>query len=263
MIRRKEVSGDWKYGLGLLFLMWLLIPTQNYIYTPSSLISLTTRTPPIYTQKQKEKVFPKSKEFESQYNELRKELEEHLPDRVKFPYADAAYGSKFISKFKNNQGKIDKNWRIFPVKMAGAFVDSGKQMFPKLASLCEDRNIVSSFYSVLEPKTKIPLHVGYYKGVLRYQLGMIIPKQREDVFICVNQQKYNWTEGEGVIFDDTFPHQVYNNTDQVRVILYLDVIRPLPPVLNEMNRGFFILAAKSKAVKKENDKLEKKLKIIK
>ena len=31
-----------------------------------------------------------------------------------------------------------------------------------------------------------------------------------------------------MIFDDTFNHEVWNDTDETRVVLFVDVLRPLP-----------------------------------
>ena len=71
----------------------------------------------------------------------------------------------------------------------------------------------------------IPIHVGYYKGFIRYQLGVIIPKETEKCYLCVNGEKYNWKEGEDVMFDDTFAHKVYNETEDIRVVVYMDIER--------------------------------------
>ena len=38
----------------------------------------------------------------------------------------------------------------------------------------------------------------------------------------------HWEEGKSMIFDDTFNHEVWNDTDETRVVLFVDVLRPLP-----------------------------------
>jgi beta-hydroxylase len=90
------------------------------------------------------------------------------------------------------------------------------------------------------------------KDVMRYKLAIKVPRDRENVFICVNGEKYNWTEGEGVLFDDTYPHKVYNNTNEDRVVLYMDVLRPfLNPFLDLLNRFVVYLVSNSSIAKKE------------
>jgi len=56
------------------------------------------------------------------------------------------------------------------------------------------------------------------------------------------------------LFDDTFEHEVWNDTNGVRVILFMDVLRPLPYLAGLLNRmtipaitaSPFIRAAKRK-----------------
>jgi beta-hydroxylase len=37
----------------------------------------------------------------------------------------------------------------------------------------------------------------------------------------------HWSEGQALIFDDTFNHEVWNDTDGYRVVLFVDFARPL------------------------------------
>jgi aspartate beta-hydroxylase len=45
-----------------------------------------------------------------------------------------------------------------------------------------------------------------------------------------------WQEGEAILFDDTYYHEVVNKADEDRVILVVDVLRPLPPLAYLVNR---------------------------
>ena len=38
---------------------------------------------------------------------------------------------------------------------------------------------------------------------------------------------YYWKNGEGVVFDDTYMHEAFNDSDRVRVVLFLDVRRKM------------------------------------
>jgi aspartate beta-hydroxylase/beta-hydroxylase len=46
---------------------------------------------------------------------------------------------------------------------------------------------------------------------------------------------YVWKEGEGVLFDDSWPHEVINRSREPRVVLIVDVPRPLPLVPRLVN----------------------------
>ena len=40
-----------------------------------------------------------------------------------------------------------------------------------------------------------------------------------------------------MVFDDTFNHEVWNDTDETRVVLFVDVLRPLPFPESLINRA--------------------------
>ncbi|MHB8233624.1 MAG: aspartyl/asparaginyl beta-hydroxylase domain-containing protein, partial [Solirubrobacteraceae bacterium] len=77
---------------------------------------------------------------------------------------------------------------------------------------------------------------GPYKGVLRYHLGLIVPEDAESCRIRVGDDIRHWQAGKSMIFDDTFNHEVWNDTDETRVVLFVDVLRPLPEPESTINR---------------------------
>jgi aspartyl/asparaginyl beta-hydroxylase (cupin superfamily) len=52
-----------------------------------------------------------------------------------------------------------------------------------------------------------------------------------------------------VLFDDTFLHDAANLTDQVRVVLFLDVARKMPWPLALLNRILLWIAHQDKSVR--------------
>ena len=53
--------------------------------------------------------------------------------------------------------------------------------------------------------------------------------------------EYRWREGEGVLWDDTYEHEVWNRSDGWRIVFLLDVVRPnmplVPRVLHKLIYG--------------------------
>jgi beta-hydroxylase len=45
----------------------------------------------------------------------------------------------------------------------------------------------------------------------------------------------HWEEGKSMFFDDTFEHEVWNDTDGQRVVLFMDVMRPLRFPMSMLN----------------------------
>lgn len=113
-------------------------------------------------------------------------------------------------------------------------------------------------FSVLGPGKYIPPHKGIYKGI--YRCLFVLQTQENAAWILINKKKIYFKNGESVIFDETFEHEVKNESNAPRVALYLDIYRKLPFPLNVLNRLMYFLIRKSPFVKnilKEYKKLEK------
>jgi beta-hydroxylase len=94
----------------------------------------------------------------------------------------------------------------------------------------------TAMFSILSPRKHILDHRGPYKGVLRYHLGLIVPQDAEACRIRVGEDYRHWEAGRSMIFDDTYNHEVWNDTDETRVVLFVDVLRPLPEPWSTINR---------------------------
>jgi beta-hydroxylase len=55
----------------------------------------------------------------------------------------------------------------------------------------------------------------------------------------------HWEEGEGLLFDDTYHHEVWNDTDEERAILFMDVERPLRFPVSLLNKAVIALVGLS------------------
>jgi aspartyl/asparaginyl beta-hydroxylase (cupin superfamily) len=194
------------------------------LYPFSSLITLSTSTPEFLD---KDVYFPKGKLFEESFDSIRNELDTFLVttnDGSLVTETANTYGG--TNKAIGSGGDGIKSWRLFQIKVLGTILPGAIDTFPTVVRLLEEcDDVVACAVSILEPNVIIPSHVGYMKGVVRYMFPLKIPVKRDDCFLCVNKKKYSWTEGQGVVWDDTYPHMVENNTDETRVVLYMDVKR--------------------------------------
>ncbi|GLV43167.1 Aspartyl beta-hydroxylase [Carabus blaptoides fortunei] len=91
-------------------------------------------------------------------------------------------------------------------------------------------------FSVMHPGTHVWPHCGPTNSRLRAHLGLIIPS---DTCIRVAEEIRYWKEGEVILFDDSFEHEVWHNGSDIRLILIIDVWHPeltdsekrsLPPI---------------------------------
>lgn len=129
-----------------------------------------------------------------------------------------------------------KNWNVYMIYLLGYQSKEASALCPTLCELLKSiPNLIQAFFSILEPGKEIPLHEGPYIGYLRYHLGIHIPKHNPPEII-VNNEPYQWREGEAVLFDDSWPHKVHNQSNDYRVVLIIDVLRPLPFMPNLVNQ---------------------------
>jgi len=121
--------------------------------------------------------------------------------------------------------------------------------FPAVAARCPRTmevlraipGMTNAFFSLLAPGTHIPSHRGAYNGLLRFHLGLTVPQPAEDCWIRVGSRVLSWQEGRGMVFDDTYNHEVRNDTAGPRAVLFVDFARPLHSPFEQLNRA--LLAA--------------------
>ena len=130
----------------------------------------------------------------------------------------------------------DDRWKTFFLYGFGFRSDTNCALCPETARLVESvPGMKTAMFSILAPHKHIPDHCGPYKGVVRYHLALKVPEPREQCRIRVGDEIVTWEEGRSLLFDDTYEHEVWNDTDDERVVLFLDVVRPLRFPMNIVN----------------------------
>jgi aspartyl/asparaginyl beta-hydroxylase (cupin superfamily) len=204
--------------------------------------------------------FPWVEQVERSWLTIREELEAVMA------HHDALPNFQDISK---DQIEItdDDRWKTLFLYGYGFKAKLATELCPNTALLMEQiPGMTTAMFSILSPRKHILDHRGPYKGVLRYHLGLIVPEQADRCRIRVGEDIRHWEEGKSLIFDDTFNHEVWNDTDETRVVLFVDVLRPLPTPWSQLNKlivkaiGYspFVLDAKRNNEAWEKGFLERK-----
>jgi len=127
-----------------------------------------------------------------------------------------------------------RDWRMFIIKAYGVTVENNLQRCPTVAALLEQApEVVSALFSYLAPGKHIPEHRGPFRGILRFHLMLSMPRDDAGKPACVmniDGVPYLLGDGESLLWDDTYPHEVWNRSDRVRVALLLDVWRKDMPM---------------------------------
>lgn len=166
--------------------------------------------------------------LEEHYPAIRAEAERALMVRAALPnFQDVAPGWIRLTD--------DDQWKLFWFVGYGVWDDPNCLRCPTTAAVLRAiPGLITGFFSILGPRKRLPPHYGPYRGVLRHHLALIVPEP-DACGIRVGDQVRHWHEGRSLVFDDTYQHEAWNDTDSERVVLFLDIKRPLRPPMNWIN----------------------------
>ena len=230
----------------LLITFVLFSPFKCFLDVLNYTIAEQTVFKPFYDVKS----IPELQYVEDAYLDICEEMEAILPDIDNIPTMHDVYNNmvdngKGRSTIVKKLNKIAErliygpdtdifnkintpDWQTFNLIIFNQEVPENASRCPKtVEALKRVPGMQSCLFSIMGPGAYVPPHSDPGKGVIRYHLGLKVPKDRDKCFICVDGIKYHWKEGEGVLFDDVFEHWVQNDTDETRVILFVDILRPL------------------------------------
>ena len=227
-----------------------LIEPAIYALLYSLVAPLFVRNPPFVDL---DRMFANHRVIQAAYADIRAEAEVLLrsPERIpKFHEVDPLQTA--IS------GRDEIPWRTFFLKGYGIWHESNTKLMPKtVAALRQLPEVDTAMVSILGAGKHIPPHRGFYKGVYRYHLGLIVPDDAP-VYIVCGGQEYHWREGEGVMFDDTYRHEVWNKSAEPRVVLFCSILRDadLPRWLRPVNRVVRSMIRRSPKLKRAAKRAE-------
>ncbi|MEM9807189.1 MAG: aspartyl/asparaginyl beta-hydroxylase domain-containing protein [Cyanobacteria bacterium P01_D01_bin.56] len=195
--------------------------------------------------------FPWAANLEQNWAAIRQELDQVLAD---------VNGLPSFQDIMPRQNRIspDDKWKTYYFCAFGFVATKNCEQCPKTWALLKDiPGLKVAFFSILAPGKHIPEHRGKHKGLIRYHLGLRVPEPKEKCRIRVDDTITHWEEGKSLIFDDTYYHEVWNDTDGYRVVLFLDIERPFGFPLSLVNATVSKLLTLSPQVKQAKENYEK------
>lgn len=133
--------------------------------------------------------------------------------------------------FDHGRIAADRRWRAFFLKGYGYRLRVNADRAPITAAAIEKvPGLVTANFSVLEAGGHIPRHWGMTKGMLTYHLALKAPAEREKCRMHLEGpdklEVLTWADGQSFLFDDMFNHEVWNETDEDRYVLLIQIKRP-------------------------------------
>lgn len=104
------------------------------------------------------------------------------------------------------------DWRMFYLYAMGEVAEENAALCPRtIAVLKKTPNLLQPSFSILDPGKSIPEHAGPHYGYLRYHLGIEVPTD-DPPSLRIRDHVHTWKDGESVLFDDSWKHEVINNS---------------------------------------------------
>jgi aspartate beta-hydroxylase len=173
--------------------------------------------------------FPDARRFQSVWPQLRDEALRVAGDLGQVPRFHELMPEQ--AEISANDGR---DWRMLVLKAYGTSLPRNLERCPLLAqTVAESPDVLSAALSFLAPGKHVPEHRGPFRGVIRFYMGLSVPVAadgRPAAVLTIDHREHRVASGECLLWDDTFPHEVLNRGDDVRIALLLDIRRRgMPP----------------------------------
>jgi hypothetical protein len=141
-----------------------------------------------------------------------------------------------VDKRDERSGLTDgRNWTVFPFYDGfGQLQVDNARACPRIAEFLGSRAGIGgigcmAFFSIMNPKTHVPPHTSQLNTRMRYHLGIEVPER--DIQFRVHDQLITWKQDSCIKIDDSYEHEVFQQSDRRRVVFVLDL--PHPELLPE------------------------------
>jgi aspartyl/asparaginyl beta-hydroxylase (cupin superfamily) len=173
--------------------------------------------------------FPWLDEFEANTDTMRSELIQVLSEDANgiVPYVNYPSGVPLDQWVNLNRSR---SWGAYYLIKDGVGIEAHLARCPKTAALLAAAPLAdvpgqapTAFFSLLDPKTHIPPHTGVTNTRLVVHVPLIVPRSCR---FRVGAESREWQAGKAWVFDDTIEHEAWNDSDEPRAILIIDIWNP-------------------------------------
>ena len=136
-------------------------------------------------------------------------------------------GGRLFSQEAENRNiyNLDGNWKTLVIKERYTYTDIAKEHFPQTIQWLEkcDQEFLLVKFSTVDPGTHIRPHTGPSNERLRSHFTLL---HSGGARIRVGDEWRTWEEGEVIIFDSSWEHEVIHEGTERRIVLILDIWHP-------------------------------------
>jgi aspartyl/asparaginyl beta-hydroxylase (cupin superfamily) len=175
--------------------------------------------------------FPWLDELEAGTDAMREELIAVLADPASdaeiVPYVDYP-NDKPLDQWRSLNRS--KQWSAYYLLKDGMRINSHLARCPRTAALLDAAPLAdipgqapTAFFSMLQARTRIPPHTGVTNTRLVCHVPLVLPP---GCGFRVGSETRQWETGKAWVFDDTIEHEAWNDSDEPRYILIIDLWNP-------------------------------------
>jgi aspartate beta-hydroxylase len=202
---------------------------RRRVYTPQPTLMHFPKLPAIEFFERRD--FPWLEALEAGTDAMREELlgvfADAASDAEIVPYVDYSSDQPLDQWRALNRSK---QWSAYYLLKDGSRVNSHLARCPRTAALLQATPLAdipghapTAFFSMLRPRTRIPPHTGVTNTRLVCHLPLVIPA---GCGFRVGSETRHWELGKALVFDDTIEHEAWNDSEEPRYILIIDLWNP-------------------------------------
>lgn len=172
-------------------------------------------------------LFPRMEEFESRTDAIAAEL---APLLATGAHSEAVFGSADVAAQNLRSERGDPGWTGHYFYRHGERREANCAACPATSAALDLLPLgrvkdhgPEVLFSVFTPGTHLLPHRGVTNTRVVAHLPLIVPP---DCALRVGGEEHVWQRGRVVVFDDTYEHEAWNRSDQIRVVLILDLWNP-------------------------------------
>jgi aspartate beta-hydroxylase len=168
--------------------------------------------------------------LEEAFEDIREEAAELLADKRQFEsFLTFGAGTKVSDYVAGDSEK--PSWDAFFFYRHGQRFDANHERCPRTSELLESIDLCrikgqapEVCFSLLAPGSHIMPHYGVTNSRLVMHLPLKVP--RDCALNIVGAGEHRWEEGRLMMFDDTYQHEAWNRSTEMRLILLMDCWNP-------------------------------------
>lgn len=217
--------------LSIFIIILILIITSYYLSNT-----------PVNKSNKKNKLFYSVNEIEPKLNSINKIKYKILKEVNQIYNNNLIKWAEWPEKelYSENDG-----WKIFPFYAFGIWVQSNCSKCPIITKFIKNiPGLKLATLSRLKGGTKLEEHEGWATHsnyVIRCHYGLIVPDNQCYIYVRDNitgkSEKEYHKNFEWVVFDDSKTHYAHNKSNEDRIVLILDIVRPVDIEVGKSNIG--------------------------